>query len=111
MFDDDDEEENEFPLQFHETLGEHTLSDDIRNAIMWAAIQKFLVDSDNLDLIDQDAFSDKDRTLAKAVMFHGPFNDFEEAVKLAQHKQGVVVAPEATWTEDSQPVWIACLSN
>ena len=110
MFDDDDKED-EFPLQFHETLGEHALSDSIRNAIMWAAIQKFLIGTESFELVNQDAFSEQDRNLAKSIVFHGPFEVFEEAVTYAHGRQGVIIAPEALWTDTSQPVWIACLAN
>lgn len=110
MTDDFDDEEN-FPLQFHEELGEHALSDDVRKAIMWAAIEKFLVDTSENELIDHNAFTDKDRALAKAVMFHGPFTNHAVAAEQAKRQKGVVVSPELLWTDTSQPVWIASLTN
>ena len=108
---DDDNDESDFPLQFHEALGDHTMSDDVRKAIVWAAIQKFLVGTDKMDVIDEAAFTDKNKALSKSVMFHGPLDDFEKAVAESQRRQGVVVAPQHIWTEESQPVWIACLAN
>lgn len=108
---DDDDDESDFPLQFHEALGDHTLSDDVRKAIVWAAIQKFVVNTNKMDMIDLDEFSDKNKALAKSVMFHGPLDDYDQAVAESQRKQGVVVAPQLEWTEDSHPFWIACLAN
>ena len=103
--------DEDFPLQFHEALGEHAISDDVRKAIVLAAIQLFLVKTDYMDAIDLDSFSEKHRALSRSVVFHGPLDDFADAVKQSQRRQGVVVAPSHTWTEEKQPVWIACLSN
>ena len=107
---DDDDEEN-FPLQFHEALGEHTLPDDVRFAIVWAAIQMFLLDSEYMDNINVAKITDKQKQLSKSVVFHGPIQDFDSAVTMSQRRRGVLVAPRHLWTEEEQPVWLACLSN
>lgn len=105
------EENDDFPLQFHEALGEHTLTDGIRNAIIWAAISKFLSDHEVMNELDLEDFTDKDKELAKSVVFHGPFEDMQAAVIESQHRRGVVIAPRNLWTNENQPVWIACLAN
>ena len=109
--DDDYDDEDEFPLQFHEALGEHTISEDVRSAIVWASIQKFLLDTEMMEEVDVLKITDKQKQLSKSVVFHGPFDDFDIAVTLSQQRQGVVVAPTHLWTEEEQPVWLACLSN
>lgn len=108
--DEDDDEDDEFQLQFHEALGENILSDDVRKALVWASIVRFL-DEEAREAIDESQFSDKHKALSKSVMFHGPFEDFEKAEEESQKKQAVIVAPTNLWTDDSQPVWLACLSN
>lgn len=108
----DDDEEDDFPLLFHEALGDHTLSEDIRGAVVWAAIQRFLSeDEDLLDEVEEEAITDKQKLLAKAIVFRGPLMDFKRAVELAYRRQAVVVAPRHLWTDDSQPVWLAYLAN
>jgi hypothetical protein len=109
--DSSDDDDDNFPLQFHEALGEHTLSEDVRFAIVWAAIQKFLVDSEFFGDINVSKITDKQKQLSKSVVFHGPINDFDAAVTVSQRRQGVLVAPRHLWTEEEQPVWLACLAN
>jgi hypothetical protein len=105
------DENDDFPIQFHEALGEHTLTDDIRSAIIWAAISKFLVGTDYMSDVDNAEFSDKDKQLSKSVVFHGPFSNMEKAVESSQRRGGVVIAPTHQWDEEDQPVWVACLAN
>jgi len=103
----DDDEDDDLPLYLHEELGDHTLNDDIRKALVWASIHKFLTGT----LVNEDEFEEKHKVLAKSVVFHGPFDDFDEAVKESQQRKGIVVAPKYQWTEEEQPVWLACLAN
>ncbi len=108
MFDDEDED---VTLSFDAPLGEHVLPDEVRRALVWASIQKFVVDTIHMENIDAASFSQRDRNLARSVVFHGPFEDFEKAIALAQQRQGVVLSVKHEWTEESQPVWVVCLAN
>lgn len=107
---DTNDDEDEFPILFHEILGENILSDDVRNAIVWASVMKFLSKED-YDDVESSEITEKQKQLAKAIVFHGPLNDFEKALELSQSRQAVVVSPKNHWTNERQPIWIACLAN
>lgn len=112
----DDNNDDEFPILFHEALGENILSEDIRNAIVWASILKFLPKEEYEEIetgeISGDGeITDKQKKLAQSIVFHGPMNSFEKALELSQSRQAVVVSPKNQWTDERQPIWLACLSN
>lgn len=111
MIEEEDDDDDDFPLRFYEDLGEHTISDDIRKAFVWASITKFILDTQFIEDIDVEEYESRHRNLAKSVVFHGPFEDFDEAMEMSRQRRGVVVSPRHTWTEQSQPSWVACLAN
>jgi len=104
----EDEDEATQPITFMEGLGDHGLPDNVRRAIVLAALRRFIPDD---DVIEEEDFSDADNKLAKSVMFHGPFTDLVETLKESVRLRAVVVSPTCTWTDDSQPHYIASLSN
>lgn len=108
FFEDDDDT---FPLSFVELNGEHSISESIRKALIWASIQTFLANDKSLELVDTDDFSDAEKKLSQHVVFHGPFDDLEEAVKEVKARVGVLVAPRHEWTAEKQFVHVAVLAN
>jgi hypothetical protein len=116
MFDDDNEEDNEnmLPLEFHETGLENDLTDDIRGGIAWASIQRFLTDEDLQRRVKEreSEFTEKHKSLAKSVMFLGPFPDAETAVTTAQRRKGAIVVVPKHLIEAGRPlIYIAALGN
>lgn len=107
-FADDDED---FPLGFIDALGEHALPDNVKHALMWASINRFMLE-ENVDasLVESSEFSTADKKLAKHVVFHGPFTDIEEAVNYSKDRVGIVVAPKIQWKPDAF-VFVAVLAN
>lgn len=111
----DEEEEDDFPISFIETVGDHAITDGIRRAIVWASIQKFLSkdkDKDAFDLVDIEDFTESERSLSKHISFHGPFTNIADAVEDSKRRRGIIVAPRNHWSEDNDEfVFIAVLTN
>lgn len=108
--DEDDDEEMISPLRFKEVLGEHTLSGEVRMALIWASVVRFLTEEEREEIPPED-FTERERQLAKSTVFHGPFEDFEEAKRESLRRRGVVVAYLPSWSEERQPCWLVCLAH
>jgi hypothetical protein len=105
------DDEEDFPLAFMEVVGENVLPSTVKNAIIWASIQKFIAqEGGDLDLIDVAEFSVTEKKLSKHVVFHGPFIDVELAIESSKDRIGLVVAPRLQWKPDKF-VFVAVLSN
>lgn len=105
------DDEEDFPLAFMEVVGENVLPSTVKNAIIWASIQKFLVrEGGDIALIDSTEFSAADKKLSKHVVFHGPFMDVELAIESSKDRVGLVVAPRLQWKPE-QFVFVAVLAN
>jgi hypothetical protein len=109
------DEDDSFPIDFHDALGDNAMNTCMKEAIVYATLVKFSKGTDlefdpqvleSIKLID---FASK--KLSKAVVFHGPFEEFEETIKDAVKRGGVVIAPKHLWTDEKQEIWIACISN
>jgi len=96
------------PLDFNEELGDYSLPDNVRRALVLACLRRFITDP---DLFDPDDFNEADNKLANAVMFHGPYDDFQIAMEKAVRMRAIVVTPHCVWTEESKPHYIVSLSN
>ena len=79
--------------------------------MVWASVVRFVLGTEGEEYIDPELFTDGDKVLAKAIVFHGPFKTFEEAATSAQGLRAVVVLPAHLWTDTDQPFWVASLSN
>jgi len=93
-------------ILFAECIGEHTITDVIRQAIIYASSVEF---SGPIDLAE---FTEEDKALAVSILFYGPFDDIEEAIEDSILRSGVIVAPSHLWAPDAEDfVYIAVLAN
>lgn len=113
MSDTDDEsgEHEHPPLVFNEELGEHTLSMPIRKALVWASLQRFVAGLPAYTNVDEEDFTQAERSLAKAVVFHGPFADYDKAMEQAKTLKAIVATPICVWTDEDKPHYVVSLSN
>jgi hypothetical protein len=105
-----EEDENSYPLSFVEVIGDHAITDSIRQAVIWASIDFFVRDSSR-ELIDEVDFSDNIKKLSKSIIFHGPYTDIEIAMEDSKLRVGVIVAPKNLWTKEDKFVYVAVLAN
>lgn len=99
--------EADFPLLFVEAIGEHALTENVRQAITLASIDQFI---DKEDLEEESPFTVEEEALASAIVFHGPFTDIVEALEESKRCVGVIVAPCHMW-EKIEFVYVAILSH
>lgn len=108
-FEDDDQD---FPLSFVESTGDHALTETIRKAVVWSSLRKFAADhEDVLALIDPQDFTDDEKRLALFITFHGPYDSLERAMDESRNRVGIIVAPRHLWDDKSQFVFVAVLAN
>jgi hypothetical protein len=93
-------------ILFVECFGEHVFTDTIRQAVCYAATQKFQPED-----INSSDFTEADEVLGASIRFYGPITDIEEAISLSSELPGVIVAPTHMWTTGSEFVYVAVLQN
>lgn len=109
--DDDDDDLSDALLLLFYPEAEHAIPEDVDKALVWACSTRFLSEEEQHEFLDFSDFEAKHKSLAQAVMFHGPYTDFKKAIAEAKKKTAIVVAKPSEFTEDSGIVWLACLSN
>lgn len=103
------------PIAFIEVTGEHDISERLRGAIVYAAIEKFLTSPEYDDLradIDFSVFTEEEKELAKAVVLRGPMTDENILTTSAKLHKGIIVVPTFLWVEDETPfAYVAVLTH
>lgn len=101
------------PLSFVEVTGDHAFTETVRGAIVYAAINKFMKDHQDLwDAVDFTTFTEEEKKLSKHITFHGPITDVEQAMDQAKLRKGILVLPRFLWSEEEDDfAYLAILAN
>lgn len=89
-------------------LGDHDLPPQVHKAMVYASAERFCkLDDDECTVLGY-SIEQSHRDLARHIIFHGPFEDMDEAMESAKMYRALIVVPD---NDRKNRAWVASLSN